>query len=230
MASSGVFAVIPARAGSKGLARKNLRLLGGVPLVVHSIRAAKGAASVDRLVVSTEDTEIAAVARSEGAQVLTRPAELAGDSVRNNDVVRHAIGEAGAGFTYVVLLQPTSPLRTSADIEACLRPLLAGEARSVMTVAPAEHHPAKAVRIEAGLVLPYGSAEGMEARRQDLPPAYRQNGAVYALAIEDFLREDRFYIPPCKAAVMSAQTSLDIDSEIDLLVAEQVLARSGTAK
>jgi CMP-N-acetylneuraminic acid synthetase len=229
VASSGVFAVIPARGGSKGLARKNLRLLGGIALVVHSIRAATGAKSIDRFVVSTEDNEIAALARSEGAQVIARPAELAGDTVQNNDVVRHAIAQAGAGFTYVALLQPTSPLRTSADIDACLRPLLAGAARSVMTVAPAEHHPAKAVRIEDGLVLPYGPAEGMEARRQDLPPAYRQNGAVYALAIADFLREDRFYLPPCKAIVMSAEASLDIDGEMDLTVAEALLARRGAA-
>jgi len=221
--------VIPARGGSKGLARKNLRLLGGIALVAHSIRAATGAKSIDRFVVSTEDNEIAALARSEGAQVIARPAKLAGDTVQNNDVVRHAIAQAGAGFVYVALLQPTSPLRTSADIDACLAPLLAGEARSVMTVAPAEQHPAKAVRIEDGLVLPYGSPEAMEARRQDLPIAYRQNGAVYALAIDDFLREDRFYLPPCKATVMDAQASLDIDSEMDLLVAESLFAQRGVA-
>ena len=226
MAAKGVLAVIPARGGSKGLARKNLRALGGAALVVHSIRAAAAAATIDRFVVSTEDGEIAAVARAAGAEVLARPAELAGDTVRNNDVVRHAIGAAGKGFAYVVLLQPTSPLRTGHDIDACLAPLLAGEAKSVMTVTPVEHHPAKAVRIDAGLVVPYaGDVAGMEARRQDLPRAYRQNGAVYALAIDDFLREDRFYVPPCRACVMSAEASLDIDTETDLAAAEQALAR-----
>ena len=228
MAAKGVFAVIPARGGSKGLARKNVRALAGVPLVVHTIRAAQGAKSIDRFVVSTEDAEIAAAARAAGAEVLARPAELAADTVRNNDVVRHAIGAAGAGLAYVALLQPTSPLRTGRDIDACLVPLLAGEARSVMTVTLAEHHPAKAVRIDNGFVVPYGGdLEAMEARRQDLPAAYRQNGAVYALAAGDFLREDRFYLPPCKAHAMSAESSLDIDAEMDLAIAEQVIARRG---
>jgi len=231
VASKGVFAVIPARGGSKGLARKNLRLLGGVALVVHSIRAAQAASSIERLVVSTEDDEIAAVARAAGAEVIERPVALAGDAVRNNDVVRHAIGERGAGLRFVALLQPTSPLRSAVDIDACLAPLIAGEARSVMTVAPAGEHPAKALRIEHGLAVPYnGDLEAMEARRQDLPRAYRQNGAVYALAIDDFMREDRFYLPPCRACVMSAETSLDIDGESDLLLAERLLAARGGAR
>lgn len=225
MASAGVFAVIPARGGSKGLSRKNLRMLGGVPLVVHSIRAALGSASIRKLVVSTEDEEIASVARKEGAIVLPRPRELAGDVVQNNDVVRHAIEAAGSGFAFVALLQPTSPLRTSQHIDACLAPLVAGEARSVMTVTAVEHHPAKAVLLQEGLVFPYGDAFGIEARRQDLPAVYRQNGAVYALRIDDFLRESRFYLPPCKATVMSPEASVDIDTEMDLLIAEHLLAR-----
>lgn len=230
MHGDAVLAVIPARGGSKGLLRKNLRLLGGIPLVAHSIRAARYSRSIDRFLVSTEDPEIASVAREHGAEVLKRPHELAADEVRNNDVLRHAIAEVGGNFKYLVLLQPTSPLRSAADIDACLAPLLSGAARSVMTVAPAEHHPAKAVRIEDGLVLPYASEAGMESRRQDLAVAFRQNGAVYGLKIADFLRKDRLYLPPCRAAVMSAEDSVDIDSELDLLIAEHVLRRRAQSR
>src|SRR5690606_5814991 len=113
---------------------------------------------------------------------------------------RHAIAElATARHRFIVLLQPTSPLRRGAHIDACLEPLLAGHARSVMSVTPVDHHPGKAVRLQDGLVVPYTNAFEMEARRQDLPEAYRQNGAVYALSIEDFLAEDRLYLPPCRA-------------------------------
>lgn len=222
-----MLAVIPARGGSKGLPRKNLRRLGGLPLVSHSIRAARESRLIDTYVVSTEDEEIAAVAAEHGAAVLRRPAGLATDSVQNNDVLRHALAERAAGHRYVVLLQPTSPFRRGAHIDACLAPLLAGNARSVMTVTPVDHHPGKAVRLEDGLVVPCTNAFEMEARRQDLPEVFRQNGAVYALAIEDFLREGRLYLQPCRASIMPPEDSIDIDSEIDLQLAELLLQARG---
>jgi CMP-N-acetylneuraminic acid synthetase len=223
-----LLAIIPARGGSKGVPRKNLRLLGGIPLVAHSILAAQRARTIHTLIVSTDDAEIAAVAREHGAEIVQRPAELADDRVQNNAVMRHAIEKRGSGFTYVALLQPTSPLKSAGDIDACLAPLLAGEARSVMTVTPVEHHPDKVVRLEKGLVLPYTTEAGMEARRQDLQPLFRQNGAVYGLSIVDFLREDRLYLPPCRASIMRPEDSVDIDSELDLLVAEQLLQQRKT--
>jgi len=225
--SAGVLAVIPARGGSKGMPRKNLRRLGGLPLVAHSIRAAGESRLIDTFVVSTEDEEIAAVASAHGADVLRRPAELATDAAQNNAVMRHAIAERAAGHRFVVLLQPTSPLRRGAHIDACLAPLLAGNARSVMTVTPVDHHPGKAVRLQDGLVVPYTNAVEMEARRQDMPEAFRQNGAVYALAIADFLAEDRLYLPPCRASIMPPEDSVDIDRELDLQLAELLLQARG---
>src|ERR1043165_1629791 len=112
-----VVAVIPARRGSKGLPLKNLRELGGVPLVVHSIRAALAASHLDAVVVSTEDDEIAKVAAAHGATVVKRPAELATDTAQNNGVVRHVLQSRGNVDRIVVLLQPTSPLRTAAHID-----------------------------------------------------------------------------------------------------------------
>jgi CMP-N-acetylneuraminic acid synthetase len=170
--------------------------------------------------VSTEDAEIAAVAKRHGAPVLERPRDLAGDAVQNNAVLRHAIETEGAGFGWIALLQPTSPLRRAEDIDACLRPLLSGEARSAMTITPETHHPGKSVRLDDGLVEPLTTERDMEARRQDLPPAYRQNGAVYALGIADFLRYDKLYMRPCRGIVMPVEASVDIDSEMDLVLAE----------
>ena len=221
----GVLAVIPARGGSKGLPRKNLRLLGGVPLIVHSIRAALAAARIDAVVVSTEDDEIAAVASANGAMVVKRPDALATDTVQNNPVVKHVLDSRGGADRIVVLLQPTSPLRTAAHIDACIAPLLQGPARSAMTVTAVDHHPGKAVVIENGLIEPFTTDADMEARRQTMREVYRQNGAVYAIGAADFLTHDRFYLRPCHAVVVPKEDSIDIDSEIDLALAELMLQR-----
>lgn len=220
-----VIAVIPARRGSKRLPLKNLRLLNGVPLFVHSIRAALDAALVDAVVVSTEDDEIAAVAVSHGATVIKRPAELAGDAAQNNGVVRHVLNAFPRKFRVVVLLQPTSPLRLAADIDASLRPVLKGTARSAMTITAVDHHPGKTVVVTDGLVEPFTTDIDMEAQRQTLREVYRQNGAVYAVGIEDFLNEDRFYLRPCHGVLVPRERSIDIDDEIDLALAELTLQR-----
>src|SRR5688572_5488542 len=120
MARPQTLAVVPARGGSKGVLRKNLRLLGGLPLVVHTLRAALAARRLDHVVLSTEDDEIAEVGLGAGVTVIRRPPELATDHVQNTDVVRHALQETGATFERLVLLQPTSPLRAGSDIDACL--------------------------------------------------------------------------------------------------------------
>lgn len=219
-----VLGIIPARGGSKGLLRKNLRPIGGIPLIGHSIQAALQCNAIDQVVVSTEDPEIAAVAASFGVTVIDRPIHLATDTVQNNDVVRHAIEAMGQQFKYVTLLQPTSPLRRASHIDDCLQALLNGQARSVMTVTSVEYHPGKALFLDAcSEVRPFTTAWDMEARRQDLPMVYRQNGAVYALAISDFMSENKFILPPCRASIMPQDCSIDIDNEFDLLFAENLL-------
>lgn len=223
--STRVLGIIPARGGSKGLLRKNLRSLGGMPLIAHTIQAALASRLIDLVVVSTEDPEIAAVAASFGATVIDRPASLATDTVQNNDVVRHAIQTIGQDFSHIALLQPTSPLRSASHIDECLAPLMAGSARSVMTVTNVEHHPGKTLHLDPlGNISPFTSATDMEARRQDLPTLHRQNGAVYALATADFLKENRFILSPCRASLMPQACSVDIDSEFDLLIAENLIA------
>jgi CMP-N,N'-diacetyllegionaminic acid synthase len=221
----GVLAVVPARRGSKGLPLKNLRPLAGVPLLVHSIRAALAASLVNAVVVSTEDDEIAAVAAAHGATVVKRPAELATDTAQNNGVLRHVLESFPGQYRHVVLLQPTSPLRSAAHIDACLDPLIRGAARSAMTITPVEHHPGKAVHLNGDLVEPFTNEADMEARRQTMREVYRQNGAVYAVGVEDFLTHDRLYLRPCHGVVVPAEDSVDIDSELDLMLAELVLRK-----
>lgn len=226
--SGGVVAVIPARRGSQGLPLKNLRLLDGVPLLAHSIRAALAASSVTTVVVSTEDAEIGAIAAAHGATVVRRPAELATHTAQNNGVVRHVLESRGSIDRIVVLLQPTSPLRSAADIDACVSPILSGEARSAMTVTAVDHHPGKAVVIGHGLVEPFTTDADMEARRQTLQQVFRQNGAVYAIGARDFIAHDRFYLRPCRGVIVPADRSIDIDSEIQLMLAELILQRRST--
>ena len=221
----GVLAVVPARRGSQGLPLKNLRLLDGVPLLVHSIRAALAARSVDAVVVSTEDDEIAQVAAKHGAAVVRRPAELATDTAQNNAVVRHVLQSRHLTDRIVVLLQPTSPLRIAEDIDACVAPILSGEARSAMTVTEVDQHPGKTVVIEQGLIEPFTNDADMEARRQTMRDVFRQNGAVYAIGARDFIEHDRFYLRPCRGVVVPAGRSVDIDSEIQLMLAELILQR-----
>jgi CMP-N,N'-diacetyllegionaminic acid synthase len=226
--SGSVVAVIPARRGSQGLPLKNLRLLQGEPLIVHSIRAALAAKLVDAVIVSTEDHEIAAIAEANGATVVRRPVELATNTAQNNGVVRHVLESRHSIDRIVVLLQPTSPLRAPGDIDACVSPILAGEARSAMTVTAVDHHPGKAVVIEQGLVEPFTTDADMEARRQTMREVFRQNGAVYAIGARDFIEHDRFYVRPCRGVVVPADRSIDIDSEIQLMLAELILQKRKT--
>lgn len=220
-------AVIPARGNSKGLPRKNLRLLGGKPLLVWSIEAALAARSITTVCVSTEDPEIADVARRAGAAVVARPARLAEDHVQNDAVVRHAVETLGpARHAHLALLQPTSPLRTAEHLDGCLALYFARAARSAMTVTPVAHHPGKSVTLSGdGAVEPFTTLEDMERRRQDMVPCYRQNGAVYVLGVGDFLAQRRFYLRPCAGYVMPQEASIDIDSELDLQMAELLLGR-----
>lgn len=225
MTSNGVVAVIPARRGSKGLPLKNLRLLGGRPLLVHSIEAAQAASTINAVVVSTEDDEIAAVAEAHRAIVVKRPPELASDTAQNNGVVRHVLSAFPGKFRTLVLLQPTSPLRTAADIDSCVEPVVKGTARSAMTITEVDHHPGKTVVLIDDLIEPFTTDADMEAQRQALREVYRQNGAVYAVGVEDFLDEDRFYLRPCHGVVVPRERSIDIDDELDLALAELTLQR-----
>lgn len=217
-----VLAVIPARGGSKGVPRKNLRLLGGKPLIAWTVEAALRSATVDRVVVSTDDAEIAEVAVAHGADVpFMRPASLSTDEALGDAPFRHAVATV-EGFSIGVLLQPTSPLRSSEDIDACVR-LAAASGRPVASVSETGKHPAWMYTLDGDLLVPILPAMADVGRRQDLPPVYALNGAIYVIDAKALARGDALVGPHTRAYQMPAARSVDIDTEMDFVTASALL-------
>jgi N-acylneuraminate cytidylyltransferase len=227
--SATVLGVITARGGSKGLPRKNVLDLGGKPLIAWTIEAARAAETIDRVVVSSDDAEIIAVAQAWGADApFVRPAELARDDTPGVEPVLHALEAVGQPYDYVVLLQPTSPFRTSQDIDAAVSMCVATGAPAVVGVAAAKASLYWTFTVAAdGLMQPVLPAQGVIGRRQEIPPTYTLNGAMY-VARTDWLRSSgTFFGEATVAFVMSAEHSIDIDSPLDLRIARALVARPG---
>jgi CMP-N,N'-diacetyllegionaminic acid synthase len=220
-----VLGIIPARGGSKGVPRKNVRMLGGKPLICHSIYAAKASKSVTHFLVSTDDAEIAQVAKSWGAEVLARPAELAQDKTPMPEVIHHVLKERGAGFDIILLLQPTCPQRTGNDIDTALAGFNDAQVQSVMSVYQVEdHHPGRMYKTQDGRLAPL-FPEWIAARRQDLPAIYHRNGAIYACRAEHFQRTGFLWDDRPFPYVMPRSRSLNIDDPFDFEIAEFIYSR-----
>lgn len=221
-------AVVTARGGSRGLPGKNIMPLGGRPLIAHSIEAALGDARLGVPWVTTDDAAIAQAARAAGARVIDRPAHLATDTASSVDTVIHALdvlAASGQRPTHVVLLQPTSPLRTAAHVTACLDGFESSAARSAVSACPAEHHPLKMLLQGPDGPAPVsGDWDDLHAPRQALPEALRINGAIYVTRCEDLRAQRRFVIAPLHVYRMSVADSTDIDTAQDLAEAARVLA------
>jgi CMP-N-acetylneuraminic acid synthetase len=230
MTSGGILAVVTARGGSQGVPGKNIKLLGGRPLVEFTLLAAAGSARITETIVSTDSDEIARVAREAGGVVpFMRPAELAQDETGHLSVIQHALREMeaqrGRRYDLVVTLQPTSPFRLPEDIDGTVAALLETGADSgvaVCEVVPSAH-PIKAKRLDRRLLHPYCLPEPEGLRRQDLPPAYRRSGAAYVSRRDMLLQENRFYGDRIAAHVVPASRSVDIDSPLDWAIAELML-------
>jgi CMP-N,N'-diacetyllegionaminic acid synthase len=225
-----VVAVIPARGGSKGIPRKNLARVAGRPLAAYAIDVALNAASVDRVLVSTDDLEIADVARELGAEVpFLRPSELADDAAPMLVVLMHALEwleSRGVAVEALVLLQPTSPLRTSRHVEEAIALFRSVPASSVVSVVEVPHHfnPASLMKLSAqGTLAPFFEGKLIATRRQDKPTAFARNGPVVLVCHPDTLRSGELYGASCLPYLMSEKDSLDIDTPQDLLLAEQAL-------
>ena len=222
-------AVIPARGGSRSIPRKSIAMLAGRPLLVWSIDAARAVGAIERIIVSTDDDEIARVALRHGAEVMRRPADLATDEALVIDALRDLLTRLSADGTrpgIVVLLEPTCPLRDAADIEACLAVLADDEIDAVATFKAADLNPLRAWRIEEGRPATFLPGVDPWQPRQRLPPAYQLNGAVYAFRA-DRLRPDHpsILFGRTAAVVMPPERSVDIDGPLDLIVAEALVAR-----
>jgi CMP-N,N'-diacetyllegionaminic acid synthase len=213
-----VLTLITARGGSKGLPRKNVLPLGGKPLIAWSIEAAKGSAYVDRLILSSDDPEIMSVAAAWGCEVpFVRPAELATDQAGSLDVVRHAISQLSEAYDYIVLLQPTSPLRTSADIDDCIKLCHARAATTCVTVCAVDKTPYWMFKIDAAAkLIPLFPASDMPQSRQNAPDVFLLNGAVYVARTDHIMSGGAFVAVDTVAHVMSRSRSIDIDTREDL--------------
>lgn len=219
-----VLAVIPARGGSKGLPGKNIVKIAGRPLLDWTVRAAHGAVCIDRTVVSTDDEDIAAVARALGCEVpFLRPPALATDTAATVDVVLHAL-QALPGYDVVVVLQPTSPLRTVSDIEQACAVWQSRGAATCASVAPVEQSPYWMFRLdERNCLKPVLETPTGVSRRQDLPEVFALNGAVYVADAAWLQAHRRLVDADTVAYVMPAQRSLDIDTAADLQAFEKAI-------
>ena len=226
-----VLAVIPARGGSKGVARKNIRLIGGKPLIAYTIEMANAIQHMlYRAVVSTDDPEIESVARLYGGDVpFLRPAEISGDRVPTLPVLQHAVEyveeQDQTTIDWVLLLQPTTPFRSIEDIDATLALAQQGGCDSIISVVQVfAEHPIFIKRIENERLLPFNLQEKEGTRRQDCrPPAYIRNGAVYLTRRDIIMNANSIWGKVIRPYVMPPERSVNIDGELDLKLAEALI-------
>ncbi len=224
-----ILGLITARGGSKGIPRKNVADLAGKPLIAWTIEAARESRRLSRVMISTDSEEIARVARQWGAEVpFMRPPELAQDDSSHVAVVIHAVrwleSHQGARPDYVLLLQPTSPLRGPEDIDASIHLALDRDADAVISVCPTRDHPYLCKRITPdGLLLDFAPKPEGYLPRQILPPAYALNGAIYLVRCNVLLAQETWYTDRTFAYIMPPERSLDIDTSWDLYLAGLIL-------
>lgn len=223
-----VTALIPARGGSKRLPRKNVKLLCGKPLIAWSIEAAKSSKYIDSVVVSTDDVEIKNIAEQFGASVpFLRPDSLSNDTASSFDVIQHAIHflKVDSENHLIVLLQPTSPLRTVEEIDGALEFFLAKNAKGVVSVSECEHSPLWSNTLpENNCMSDFLRPEVQGKRSQDLPQYYRLNGSIYIYETLALLEQGKtFFNNDVYGFGTSLDTAVDIDTALDFLVAETIL-------
>jgi len=232
-----ILTIIPARGGSKGVPRKNIKILGGKPLISYTIETAQRSKYVDRLIVSTDDQEIADISKSLGADVpFLRPAEFASDKAKAIGVVKHALLEMekldGREYSIVVYLEPPAPFKIAEDIDKSIELFFKHNPGSVVSVFEAnQFHPILMKKIENGQLKPIWKDEPEGVPRQLYQPtSYMRNGAVYVIKKENILK-DKFYGNTVIPYVMPEERSICIDGMLDWYAAEAIImARSGGLK
>lgn len=215
-----ILAFIPARGGSKGLPGKNIRMLSGKPLIAWTIAQAKSSKYVDKTIVSTDDKKIADISRAFGAQVpFLRPKALATDNAKVIDALLHTLQwlkDNHEWYDMLVLLQPTSPLRRTEDIDKSIELLFSKNAKAIISVSEVEHHPLWVNSLpENGCMKNFIKKQYTHTNRQDLAVFYKINGAVYAAFSDYLVKQKSFFGSKSFAYVMPKENSIDIDTNID---------------
>ena len=227
-----VLGLVTARGGSKGLPGKNVRVLGGKPLIVWTLEAARTSRSLTDILISTDDAEIAQVCRNAGFDVpFLRPAELAQDDTPHCAVIDHALAwwtETGNAIPdYLLLLQPTSPLRTADDIDGAIDHALQRNADAVVSICKSSAHPYWMKKLSpTGTIEPFLPDVDIGVRRQDLPDVYVLNGALYLIRAYLWEQYKTFHIAGAHGYVMPRERSIDVDDVYDAEMCDLLLRKA----
>ena len=221
-----IIAVIPARGGSKEIPRKNVKILAGKPLIAWTIDAAKKSKYLDRVIVSTEDREIAEMSKKYGAEAIKRPEELAGDNVLIWPVLTQLINYLEKKENYkpdiIVLLQPTSPLRFTNHIDESIETLLEGDCDSLVSACPFHYYIWRRKEEEA---FPVNYDFRKRQVRQETTPEYRENGAIYIMKKKTFMKEKTIPCGKVGLSIMPVENSFEIDDDFDFWLCETIMKK-----
>ncbi len=222
-----ILGIIPARKGSKGLKEKNSRLFCGRPLIEYSIDAGKYSKYIDHLILSSDCETCINIAKKTGVEVpFKRPKKLSGDQTTSIDVIGHAISflaKKNKNYDYVVLIEPTSPLRTFEDIDRALEIMISKKKKSIVSLAKAEdQHPSFMFNIRKGLVKPYSNKKFKVLRRQEVDEAFYLEGSVYISEIEELLKSKTFCGEGTLGFIVPKWKALEIDDIYDFICAEAI--------
>lgn len=223
-----MIAIIPARGGSKGIPKKNIKMLSGQPLIYYSIKAAQESKYISKIIVSTDSLEIAEAAKALGGQVpFLRPSELAEDTSKAIDVYLYTVEKLNALNEEIIdfaVLLPTSPLRTAEDVDKAIEIFYKNNAKTVVSVVEAEHPPAWYKRInDEGILEDYLSAGDNGVNRQEAEKTYLPNGAIYIFNYDSLKTNYNYYNDATYPYIMSREKSVDIDSPLDFRIAEMLM-------
>lgn len=224
---SRILGIIPARGGSKRIPKKNIIKLKGQPLISYTINAGLKSKKIDRLVVSTDDREIARVSKDCGAEVMMRPENLARDETPTLPIIRHVIKElekSNYSPDMVMILQPTSPMRTSVDIDNAIGMMLKKRADSLVSVCLANENARWTYTIRRGNIEPFTKTK--KHQREQTLLVYKKNGAIYLAKKDTLMKNDKVFDRGSLAFVMPKERSIDIDEPIDLKTAEMLLRKT----
>lgn len=220
-----IFAIIPARGGSKGIAGKNIRQLNGKPLICYTIEEALKLSYLNKVLVSTDDPLIAKLSKRCGAEIIERPDELAKDESPTIDAIFHAIDTIKdvCDHDIIILLQCTSPLRNATDIDMALEKFIKNDCDSLISMCKVEHSPYWCFKFIDTKLVPLFADEYLKMRRQELPDVYRPNGAIYITTVKNLYKNNGFDCDKMIPYIMPSERSIDIDEEIDFKLAELLI-------
>ena len=218
-------AIIPARAGSKGLPGKNTALIDGKSLVRLAIETALSIPEITRVVVTSDDVSVQRIASDLGSEVVVRPAELAQDNSPIESAILHALTELNLDPTstdVLTVIQPTSPLRNNQLLATSIRNFIkSGSQGSVFGVVEVDHHPAKMLVVHGEFVIPFTKVEDLSAPRQQLDRVVRQSGSIYITNLQQFLSLGTLFINPVRWVAVSGAEAIDVDTAQDLALAQE---------